>query len=58
MTTTPETPEAGPVEIVKEGNIKITPEVMMSGGGSPIDALAGTMLRQKAEAKTEGKAVK
>jgi len=45
-------------KIVKEGNIKITPEVMMSGGGSPIDALAGTMLRQKPEAKTDGKAVK
>jgi regulator of protease activity HflC (stomatin/prohibitin superfamily) len=34
------------LKLVSQGNIQITPQVMMIGGGSPVDALAGTMLRQ------------
>jgi regulator of protease activity HflC (stomatin/prohibitin superfamily) len=34
------------LKLVSEGRIQITPQVMMVGQGSPVDALAGTMLRQ------------
>jgi regulator of protease activity HflC (stomatin/prohibitin superfamily) len=40
------------LKLVAEGRIQITPQVMMLGQGSPVDALAGTMLRQAVPAPT------
>lgn len=40
------------LKIIKEGNVRITPDVMVTGGGDILDALAGTLLRPK-PAKTE-----
>jgi uncharacterized membrane protein YqiK len=40
------------LKLVSQGNIQITPQVMMVGQGSPVDALAGTMLRQAVPAVT------
>jgi regulator of protease activity HflC (stomatin/prohibitin superfamily) len=34
------------LKLVAEGKIQITPQVMMVGSGTAVDALAGTMLRQ------------
>ena len=37
------------LKLVADGKIQITPQVMMVGSGGPVDALAGTMLRQAAQ---------
>ncbi len=42
------------LKLVAEGKVQITPQVMMTGGGTggPMDALAGTLLRQQAQTGT------
>ena len=37
------------LKLVAEGKVQITPQVMVTGNGGSMDALAGTLLRQSVQ---------
>jgi len=43
------------LKLVAEGKVQITPQVMVTGNGGPMDALAGTILRQSVQPQSGAK---
>ena len=43
------------LKLVAEGKVQITPQVMVTGNGGPMDALAGTILRQSVQSQPGAK---